>query len=163
METNTHDTVIAIEALIEAIEKQNNILGVIAEQMTEQSKWLHSIAYFAKENSSTATQTTKKIRGKKAKEPEQTTEADNEKATEPPVAPETEPPAKQEPTPEPEPAHEYTFEEVRKAMAGAAAKGHTDDVRTIINSFEAKKLSDVPKEKYPELMAQLSKVGEQNG
>lgn len=44
------------------------------------------------------------------------------------------------------------FTEVRKTLSRLSAEGHTAEVRELIKSFGVSRLSDVPQEKYPELM-----------
>lgn len=44
------------------------------------------------------------------------------------------------------------FTEVRKTLSRLSAEGHTTEVRELIKSFGVSRLSDVPQEKYPELM-----------
>lgn len=68
----------------------------------------------------------------------------------------SEPKAEKGKTPEPEkekPAEKVIeFTEVRKLLAKLSAEGHTAEVRELIKSFGVGRLSDVPQEKYPELM-----------
>ena len=68
----------------------------------------------------------------------------------------SEPKAEKGKDPEPEkakPAEKVIeFTEVRKLLAKLSAEGHTAQVRELIKSFGVSRLSDVPQEKYPELM-----------
>ena len=53
----------------------------------------------------------------------------------------------------PKPAEKVIeFTEIRKTLSRLSAEGHTAEVRELIKSFGVGRLSDVPKEKYPELM-----------
>ncbi|MGF7185299.1 ElaB/YqjD/DUF883 family membrane-anchored ribosome-binding protein [Desulfitispora alkaliphila] len=49
------------------------------------------------------------------------------------------------------------LEEVRKKLAALSQNGKQKEVKELITSFGAKKLSDISEEKYPEL---LKKAGE---
>ena len=62
---------------------------------------------------------------------------------------------KQEPeAAEPEKAEDKVieFSEIRKVLARLSAQGHTAEVRELIQGFGVSRLSDVPQEKYAELM-----------
>lgn len=79
--------------------------------------------------------------------------------TEEPGEPEpVEEPAKAE-TPEPEKmkTKTYTLVDVRAKLGELQKSGKRDQVKELLKSFEAAKLSDVPEEKYAELM---EKAGE---
>ena len=52
------------------------------------------------------------------------------------------------------------FTEVRKTLARLSAEGHTAEVRELINSFGVDRLSDVPQEKYQELMEKAEVLNE---
>jgi len=54
--------------------------------------------------------------------------------------------------PEAEPKKEWSFEDVRGALAAKAAKDGGPAVRELIARFGGKKLSDIPAEKFGELM-----------
>ena len=55
---------------------------------------------------------------------------------------------------EPEKAEDKVieFSEIRKVLARLSAQGHTAEVRELIQGFGVSRLSDVPQEKYAELM-----------
>jgi len=46
----------------------------------------------------------------------------------------------------------YTLETVRATLAGLSQNGMQKEVKAIIESFGVKKLTDIPAEKYPEVM-----------
>lgn len=50
-----------------------------------------------------------------------------------------------------------TFKEVRGALAALSQSGKQKEVKELITAFGAKKLSDIPKDKYAEV---LQKAGE---
>jgi hypothetical protein len=50
-----------------------------------------------------------------------------------------------------------TFKEVRGALAALSQSGKQQEVKELITAFGAKKLSDIPEDKYSEL---LEKAGE---
>lgn len=52
----------------------------------------------------------------------------------------------------------YEFTDVRKACAGKSHEGHTDEVKALITKYGAKKLSEIKKEDYPSLMADLEEI-----
>lgn len=54
-----------------------------------------------------------------------------------------------------EPARKYTFAEVRKAFSAKSHAGYTEQVKALITSYGADKLSAVKEEDYPALMADL--------
>lgn len=54
----------------------------------------------------------------------------------------------------PEPAApEFTFEEVRSRLVALAKQGHADAVKNILTNLGVDKLSDIPPNHYPEIMA----------
>ncbi len=55
---------------------------------------------------------------------------------------------------------EVTLEAVREKLAALSQAGKQAEVKKLINSFGAKKLTDVPPEKYPELLAAAEAIGE---
>lgn len=55
----------------------------------------------------------------------------------------------------------YTAEEVRAALAAISQAGHPEKVKAILASAGAKKLSEVPAEKYAVIMAQVAIVNGQ--
>lgn len=52
----------------------------------------------------------------------------------------------------------YEFTDVRKACAEKSHEGHTDEVKALITKYGAKKLSEIKKEDYPSLMADLEEI-----
>ena len=76
--------------------------------------------------------------------------------------PEPEPAETEQPKPEPDKAEqpkqqekkeEIPLETVRAKLAVLSRSGKKDEVKALLQKFGASKLTDVPKEKYPELMA----------
>lgn len=74
------------------------------------------------------------------------TEPEPEKALDP-----TPDPVKTEPTPDPAPV--ATLEQVRGKLAGLSQSGKQAEVKALITKFGVNKLTDIPKENYPELLA----------
>ncbi len=67
-----------------------------------------------------------------------------------------------EPTPSPEEApagKAYTFAEVRKAFSAKSHAGYTSQIKAMIASYGADKLSAVKEEDYGRLMADLEGIG----
>ena len=60
--------------------------------------------------------------------------------------------------PQAEEPKKYTFTDVRKACAAKSHAGFTEQVRDLIASCGAAKLSDVKEEDYPALMAGLEGI-----
>ncbi|NBK77436.1 DNA ligase [bacterium D16-76] len=52
----------------------------------------------------------------------------------------------------------YTFAEVRKAFSAKSHAGYTEQVKTLITSYGADKLSTVKEGDYPRLMADLEAI-----
>ena len=52
----------------------------------------------------------------------------------------------------------YTFAEVRKAFSAKSHAGYTTQVKALITSYGADKLSAVKEEDYPRLMADLEAI-----
>lgn len=73
---------------------------------------------------------------------------------EPKAAPEQEAAA----APEPEPRKKYTFADVRKAFSAKSHAGYTEQVKALITSYGADRLSAVQEEDYPALMAALEEI-----
>ena len=74
--------------------------------------------------------------------------------------PEEKPVAPAEPSAEP-PAEEpkrYTFAEVRKAFSAKSHAGYTEQVKALITSYGADKLSAVKEEDYTRLMEDLEAI-----
>ena len=57
----------------------------------------------------------------------------------------------------------YTLEEVRAKLAALSRSGKQAQIKEIIASFGVNKLTEIPAEKYPEVMAKAEKIekGEQ--
>ena len=55
-------------------------------------------------------------------------------------------------------AKRYTFAEVRKAFSAKSHAGYTTQVKALITSYGADKLSAVKEEDYPRLMADLEAI-----
>lgn len=51
-----------------------------------------------------------------------------------------------------------SLEDVRATLAGLSQDGKQVQVKELITSFGAKKLSDIPSEKYPELLEEAGKL-----
>ena len=61
--------------------------------------------------------------------------------------------------PKPAEAPQPTLEEVRKVLAELSRDGHTDEVRGLINSYGAKKLSEVDPKDYRDLLEEAGAIG----
>ena len=57
-----------------------------------------------------------------------------------------------------EPQKKYSFMDVRKAFSAKSRAGYTEQVKALIASYGAKKLSGVKEEDYPALMADLEAI-----
>ena len=70
------------------------------------------------------------------------------------------PPAKEEPpaAPREEPQKKYSFTDVRKAFSNKSHAGYTEQVKALITSYGADRLSAVKEEDYPALMADLEAI-----
>ena len=79
-----------------------------------------------------------------------TGEPEPERQPEPAVEAAVEPPAE---TPK-----RYTFVEVRKAFSAKSHAGYTEQVKALITSYGADKLSAVKEEDYPRLMEDLEAI-----
>lgn len=77
-------------------------------------------------------------------------EPEPERQPEPAAEPAAEPPAE---TPK-----RYTFAEVRKAFSAKSHAGYTEQVKALITSYGADKLSAVKEEDYPRLMEDLEAI-----
>lgn len=55
---------------------------------------------------------------------------------------------------EPEPSQQITLEQIRIKLASLAQAGKQAQVKELIAKFGGKKLTDIPPEKYPELLAE---------
>ena len=74
-------------------------------------------------------------------------------------APVPEPPTVEAPAEPPaEQSKGYTFAEVRKAFSAKSHAGYTDQVKALIASFGADKLSAVKESDYPALMEALEAI-----
>lgn len=99
----------------------------------------------------------KPSRSRKHVEPKQA-----EKTPEPTqeAAPDPEPEPEPEPTPEPEPeAPKLTLEVVREKLADLSRSGKTPEVKALIATFGVNRLTDVPADKYPKVMAAAEALG----
>lgn len=65
--------------------------------------------------------------------------------------------AKVKPTPPEEP--KLSLEEVRAVLADKSMAGFRDDVKALITSFGVNRLSEVPADKYKELVEQAEALG----
>ena len=61
-------------------------------------------------------------------------------------------------TTQPQEAKLPTLEDVRAKLAALSQNGKQAQVKELITSFGAKKLSDIPVEKYPELLKEADKL-----
>ena len=59
----------------------------------------------------------------------------------------------------PEPEKTYTFDEVKAKLASLSQAGKQNEMKQLILSFGASKLSDIPVEKYSELMKKAEAIG----
>lgn len=57
-----------------------------------------------------------------------------------------------------EPAAEISLEEVRAKLAALSQAGKQEQVKNLIQQFNAKKLTDIPKEQYPKLLEEAGKL-----
>lgn len=96
------------------------------------------------------------IDGKEVSEKIEAKTKETTKQDDAPSAEETEAPKKDEPKQEEEPESEETagisLETVRGKLAELAQSGKQKEVKALITEMGAKKLTDVPAEKYPELL-----------
>lgn len=74
--------------------------------------------------------------------------------------PEAQPTVKEkvEAVPAVEPQKKYSFTDVRKAFSAKSHAGYTEQVKALIASYGAEKLSGVKEEDYPALMADLEAI-----
>ena len=75
-----------------------------------------------------------------------------------PMAPAEPPSAVAAEAPQAETPKGYTFAEVRKAFSAKSHAGYTEQVKALIASYGADKLSAVKEEDYPRLMADLEAI-----
>lgn len=72
-------------------------------------------------------------------------------------------PGAKEKAPQQEPSlveeKQYTFSDVRKAFSAKSHAGYTEQIKALITSYGADKLSAVKEEDYPALMADLEGIG----
>lgn len=57
-----------------------------------------------------------------------------------------------------EPIKIVTLEEIRTKLAGLSQSGKQSEVKSLIKKFGAVKLTDIPKEKYPELLKAAEEI-----
>ena len=91
----------------------------------------------------------------KAAEPAPQSEA----KAEPEPAPQPEPQPEPKPKAEPEPKPTASIEAVRLKLAELVQAGKQAEVKQLLESFGAAKLSDVPPERYGELLAKAGEIG----
>jgi hypothetical protein len=65
---------------------------------------------------------------------------------------------KEEETPTSENLPQYTLEQVRAKLASLAQSGKQKEVKELIASFGVKKLTDIPEDKYPEVMEKAEEI-----
>ena len=65
---------------------------------------------------------------------------------------------KEEETPTSENLPQYTLEQVRAKLASLAQSGKQKEVKELIASFGVKKLTDIPEDKYPEVMEKAEDI-----
>ena len=63
-----------------------------------------------------------------------------------------------EEVPQEEPPKKYTFAEIRKAFSAKSHAGYTEQVKALITSYGADKLSAVSEEDYPAIMRDLEDI-----
>ena len=85
---------------------------------------------------------------KPKKKTRKTAKAKTEKPTE---THEAEPVSEEKPT--------ITFEQVRAALANKSREGYTLDVKNLVESFGAEKLSEIKPEHYAEILKQAEMIG----
>lgn len=59
-------------------------------------------------------------------------------------------------TPKPKP---ITLEQVRAVLAEKSRSGHTEEVRVLLETHGANKLSEIDSKEYPTLLAEAAKIG----
>lgn len=79
--------------------------------------------------------------------------------SEPKAEPEPEPQPEPKPKAEPEPKPTASIEAVRLKLAELVQAGKQAEVKQLLESFGAAKLSDVPPERYGELLAKAGEIG----
>jgi hypothetical protein len=58
-----------------------------------------------------------------------------------------------EPTPEPKPTASVSLDDVRIVLGNLSQSGRQDEVKALISSFGVTRLSEIPTERYAELLA----------
>ena len=79
--------------------------------------------------------------------------------SEPKAEPEPEPQPEPKPKAEPEPKPTASIEAVRLKLAELVQAGKQAEVKQLLESFGAAKLSDVPPDRYGELLAKAGEIG----
>jgi len=79
--------------------------------------------------------------------------------SEPKAEPKAEPEPEPQPEPQPEPKPTASIEAVRLKLAELVQAGKQTEVKQLLESFGATKLSDVPPERYGELLAKAGEIG----
>lgn len=83
----------------------------------------------------------------------------SESKAEPEPEPQPEPQPEPKPKAEPEPKPTASIEAVRLKLAELVQAGKQAEVKQLLESFGAAKLSDVPPERYDELLAKAGEIG----
>lgn len=83
----------------------------------------------------------------------------HESKAEPEPEPQPEPQPEPKPEAEPEPKPTASIEAVRLKLAELVQAGKQAEVKQLLESFGAAKLSDVPPERYGELLAKAGEIG----
>lgn len=94
-----------------------------------------------------------------AAEPTPQSEPKAETKAEPEPEPKPEPQPEPTPKAEPEPKPTASIEAVRLKLAELVQAGKQAEVKQLLESFGATKLSDVPPERYGELLAKAGEIG----
>ena len=83
----------------------------------------------------------------------------SESKAEPEPEPQPEPQPEPKPKAEPEPKPTASIEAVRLKLAELVQAGKQAEVKQLLENFGATKLSDVPPERYGELLAKAGEIG----
>ena len=97
------------------------------------------------------------VDGDQVKTAEPTPQSELKAEAEPELQPEPQPEPK--PKAEPEPKPTASIEAVRLKLAELVQAGKQAEVKQLLESFGAAKLSDVPPERYGELLAKAGEIG----
>ncbi len=121
------------------------VSAVLSTKPVKEMKSKSEFSFNLKESAQDA-----KPAGKPAKKPEPVQESESE--------PESQPEPEAESQSEPESAPTVTLEQVRAKLAALAQAGKQAQVKKLINDFGASKLTEIPAEKYPELLAAAEEI-----